>query len=233
MIPIGDDRLHNARKPFITILLIIINAVIFWQEMTMDPQSLDVFIDRYAATPALIEKGENLLSLFTSMFLHGGWMHLIGNMLFLWIFGDNIEAALGHIGYILFYIAGGLAGSIAHVVTNLGDQTPSLGASGAISACMGAYIMMFPTSRIHTFIPIGFFFTTIRVSAWVFIGVWIVLQIFNSTMSAPDGEGGGVAWWAHIGGFAFGLVIGLLFRGRARNLIFNPAEEERNRARWL
>ena len=232
MIPIGDDRLHNARKPFVTIILIIINVIVFWQEMTMDPQTRNAFIERYAATPSLIERGENLLSLLTSMFLHGGWMHLIGNMLFLWIFGDNIEAALGHIGYIIFYIAGGLAGSIAHVITNLGDPTPSLGASGAISACMGAYIMMFPTSRIRTFIPLGFFFTTMRVSAWVFIGVWIIFQVFNSTV-AVEGEGGGVAWWAHIGGFAFGLIIGLVFRGKARNLIFVPKEEEERRRKWF
>jgi membrane associated rhomboid family serine protease len=233
MIPIGDDRLQNARKPLINILLIIINVVVFWQEITMDPQSLDAFINRFAAIPARIENGQNLISLFTSMFLHGGWMHLIGNMLFLWIFGDNIEAALGHIGYLIFYILGGLAGAIAHVITNLGDMTPSLGASGAISACMGAYIMMFPTSRIRTFVPLGFFFTTMRVSAWVFIGVWIVFQIFSSTAGQyQETEGGGVAWWAHIGGFAFGLLVGLLFRGRAKNLVV-IRDEDVQRRRWF
>jgi membrane associated rhomboid family serine protease len=233
MIPIGDDRLYNARKPLVNIALIIINIVIFWQEFTMDPQSLNAFISRYAAVPALIERGENLLSLFTSMFLHGGWMHLIGNMLFLWIFGDNIEAALGHIGYLIFYLIGGIVASIAHVMTNLGDMTPSLGASGAISACMGAYIMMFPTSRIRAFIPLGFFFTTIRVSAWVFIGVWIIFQIFSSTAGQnPEEGGGGIAWWAHIGGFFFGVLIGLLFRGRAKALTV-IRDDDPQRRRWI
>jgi membrane associated rhomboid family serine protease len=227
MIPIGDDRLYNARKPFINYLFILVNVLVFWWELGADPRAVTDF----AAVPAEIERGENLFTLFTSMWLHGGWMHLIGNMLFLWIFGDNIEAALGHIGYAVFYILGGLAASAAHVLTNLGDPTPSLGASGAISACMGAYIMMFPTSRIRAFIPLGIIFTTIRVSAWVFIGVWIALQVFNST-SGPNPDGGGVAWWAHIGGFAFGFVGGLIFRGKARGLTI-VREEQPQRRGWF
>jgi membrane associated rhomboid family serine protease len=214
-------------------LLIIINLVVFWYEWQLgnqDAELLNDFFGKYAAIPALLERGENLPSLLTSMFLHGGWMHLLGNMLFLWIFGDNIEAVLGHIGYLVFYLFGGLAGTLAHVLTNLGDPTPSLGASGAISACMGAYIVMFPRSRIRTLIPLVIIFTTIRVSAWVFIGVWIALQIVSS--AAPTETEGGVAWWAHIGGFAFGVLIGIFFRGQAKKLLV-VSDVEQARRRWI
>jgi membrane associated rhomboid family serine protease len=231
MIPLGDDRLHNAIKPFVTIFLIVLNVLIFIYEIQLGEEALNNFIYTYGATPAYILNGENALSLFTSMFLHGGWLHLIGNMLFLWVFGDNIEAALGHFGFLVFYVLGGLAASLAHVFFNLGSEMPSIGASGAISACLGAYIIMFPKSRVRTLIPLGFFFTTVRLSAWVFLGIWIVIQIVSSTLGAPQEEGGGVAWWAHIGGFAFGVLAGLLFRGKARALIV--VQDDVNRNRWI
>jgi membrane associated rhomboid family serine protease len=137
---------------------------------------------------------------------------------------------LGHIGYLFFYILGGMADGLAHIVMNLGDPTPSLGASGAISACMGAYIIMFPKSRIRTLIPLFIFFTTMRVSAWVFIGVWIIFQVLSS--ASPTGTEGGVAWWAHIGGFAFGLMVGMIFRGQAKKLLV-VTDQERVRSRWI
>jgi membrane associated rhomboid family serine protease len=232
MIPLGDDRLQNAGRPFITIILILVNVLVFLYEFRLsaaDPEMANAFIARYSAIPADIQQGKNILGLFTSMFLHGGWLHLIGNMLFLWIFGDNVEAALGHIGYLFFYLIGGLVGSVSHVLANLGDSTPSLGASGAIAACMGAYIVMFPKSRIRTLIPLIIFFTTIRIPAWVFIGIWIALQVVSSASSA-DSEGG-IAWWAHIGGFFFGAIIGLLFRGRAKKLLV--VEDDIIPRRWV
>lgn len=231
MIPIGDDRLHNVRKPFVAIFLIILNVLVFLYEVQLGEEELNAFIFTFGATPAYIQNGENLLSLLTSMFLHGGWMHLIGNMLFLWVFGDNIEAVLGHLGFLAFYLIGGLAASIAHIVFNFGSEIPSVGASGAISACLGAYLVMFPHSRVRTLIPLGFFFTTIRVSAWVFLGVWILIQVVSSSMSSPTEEGGGVAWWAHIGGFAFGVLAGMFFRSKAREIVV--IQDDVNRSRWI
>lgn len=235
MIPLGDDRLQNAGRPYITILLILINVGVFLHERQLslaDPELLNDFFAKYSAIPALIQQGQGITGLFTSMFLHGGWLHLLGNMLFLWIFGDNIEAVLGHIGYVFFYIAGGLAATITHIAMNLGDPTPSLGASGAIAACMGAYIVMFPKSRIRTLIPLIIFFTTMRVSAWVFIGVWIIFQVWSSSASPSTETQGGTAWWAHIGGFAFGLLIGVIFRGQAKKLLV-VTEDERVPRRWI
>ncbi|RYD81878.1 MAG: rhomboid family intramembrane serine protease [Sphingobacteriales bacterium] len=229
MIPLGDDRLHNVAKPIVAILLIIINVLLFLYELQLG-EGLEAFIYQYGATPAYIRNGENALSLLTSMFLHGGWMHLIGNMLFLWVFGDNIEAVLGHFGFFIFYILGGLAASFAHVYFNIASEVPSLGASGAISACLGAYIVMFPHSRVRTLIPLGFFFTTVRVSAWIFLGVWMAIQVFSSMMEG-NAEGGGVAWWAHIGGFVFGVFAGLLFRQKARKILV--IQDDANTRRWI
>ncbi|MGZ5245324.1 MAG: rhomboid family intramembrane serine protease [Bacteroidia bacterium] len=220
MIPIGDDRLHNVRKPIVATILIIINVLVFFYEISLGDEGLNAFIYTFGATPLYIQNGENLLSLITSMFLHGGWMHLIGNMLFLWVFGDNIEAVLGHVRFLLFYFIGGLVASAAHIFFNLGSEIPSVGASGAISACLGAYLVMFPHARVRTLIPLGFFFTTVRVSAWIFLGVWILIQLFSSSIGNPaESNTGGVAWWAHIGGFALGLFAGFIYRSRAKDIV--------------
>jgi len=153
-------------------------------------------------------QGQDYYTLFTNMFLHAGWMHLIGNMVFLWIFADNIEATIGNIKFLLFYLGGGIAASVIHVLLNSHSNIPSIGASGAISAVMGTYLIMFPTSRVKVLVL--YFFRSFYISALVFLGIWIAMQLFNGFSSlGADQNTGGVAHWAHIGGFAFGLLYGL------------------------
>jgi membrane associated rhomboid family serine protease len=217
MFPIGDDEVHGAGPGIVTYALIAINVLVFLFQSTLDQNSLQAFYNQWAVIPAQILQGQQLHTLFTSMFLHGGWLHLIGNMLFLWVFGDNIEAVLGHIGYLIFYLAGGLAASAAHILLSPGSTVPSLGASGAIAAILGAYIVMFPGSQIRTLVMIGIGARVTRISALIFLGIWFVTQLFSGvgSLGAETAQTGGVAFWAHIGGFIFGLVGGFLLRGMA------------------
>jgi membrane associated rhomboid family serine protease len=218
MIPIGDDKLKNAPFPFINWILIIVNILVFLYELSLG-DSLQAFIVDYGAVPQHIMNGNHLYTALTSMFLHGGVLHVLGNMLFLWIFGDNIEAALGHFTYLIFYLLGGLVAEGAHILSQPGSGIPTVGASGAIAACLGAYIIMYPRSRIHVLIPLFVIFTTIRVSAWVFLGVWILIQVVSGTNSAyGNPESGNIAWWAHIGGFIYGVLCGIIFYRKAKLL---------------
>ncbi|MCA9055845.1 MAG: rhomboid family intramembrane serine protease [Planctomycetaceae bacterium] len=151
-----------------------------------------------------------LLTMFTCIFLHGGWMHILGNMWFLWIFGDNIEDRLGHLGFALFYVASGLAASAAHYLTDSASQVPTIGASGAIAGVMGAYFVWYTHSRVHSLIPVFGFLQFVEIPAPFFLGIWFLMQFLQGSMTAA--EGGGVAWWAHIGGFVFGVGIALLMK---------------------
>lgn len=219
MIPIGDDNIPGAPFPIVNVLLIVLNTVVFLFEASLDPRALQVFINQWGVVPVQILAGSHLITLFTAMFMHGGWLHLIGNMLFLWIFGDNVEDVMGHLGYLIFYLVGGLAAAAAHIFFNSTSDIPSLGASGAIAAVMGAYIVMFPHARVRTLIFFGFL-TVTRVSAVLFLGVWFLIQFFNSVASlgASTAQSSGVAFWAHVGGFIFGLIIGLVMRDRTRQI---------------
>ena len=214
MFPIGDDKLHGARTPFLCWLFIAINIFAFFYEISLGSEQLDAFIRQYGVIPVDILNGENYFSLISSMFLHGGWMHLIGNMLFLYVFGDNIEAVKGHVGFLIFYVLGGLAASFAHILFNPESTIPSIGASGAISAILGAYIVWFPKSKIKTLVPIVFYITIIRINAFIFLFIWAAMQIFYgmASIGAESAQTAGVAYWAHIGGFVFGLVVALIFR---------------------
>lgn len=207
--PIGDDQVKGGYFPLFSYSFIAINIAIFIFQIMLPEGKLDVFWEDFGALPVEITRGDDLYTLATSMFLHGDFMHLLGNMLFLWVFADNIEATVGNLKFLLFYALGGLAAVFGHIYFNMESAVPMIGASGAISAVMGAYLVMFPTSRIKLLI---LFFMT-RVSAWLFLGLWIFQQWMAGTSSLADGgESGGVAWWAHIAGFAFGLVAGLFFR---------------------
>jgi membrane associated rhomboid family serine protease len=221
MIPIGDDNIRRTSYPIVNLLLIVINVLVFLFEFSMSENALQGLINQWGAIPTQILAGQRLETLFTAMFMHGGWLHLISNMVFLWIFGDNIEDILGHIPYLLFYLAGGLIASAAHILFNPTSSIPSLGASGAISAVLGAYIVMFPHSRIRTLIFFGIGFVT-RISAFIFLGVWFLIQVFSgvTSLGADTAQTSGVAFWAHIGGFVFGLLIGVLYRGRASQAIY-------------
>jgi membrane associated rhomboid family serine protease len=217
MIPIGDDNVRGAGFPFINVLLIVINTLVFLYEFTLDQNTLQAFINHWGVIPTQILAGNRLDTIFTGMFMHAGWLHLIGNMVFLWVFGDNIEDILGHFSYLIFYLAGGIAAAAAHIFFNPTSSVPSLGASGAIAAVLGAYIIMFPRAKVRTLVFLGFFGWVTRISAIIFLGIWFAIQLFNGVagLGVDTAQTSGVAVWAHIGGFVFGLVIGLFYRERA------------------
>lgn len=208
--PIGDTQVEGGHRPIATYTLIVINVLIFMYEISLG-QRLNGFLLEYGTIPTEIVRGEDLFTLATNMFLHGGWMHLIGNMLFLWIFGDNIEAKIGTPRFVIFYLLGGIVASLLHVVFNTSSNIPGVGASGAIAALMGAYLIMFPKSKIKMIVLI--FFRTFEVPALLFLGLWFGQQFLAGLGSmSQTADTAGVAWWAHIGGFVFGVAGGFLFR---------------------
>ncbi|MEZ5046499.1 MAG: rhomboid family intramembrane serine protease [Chitinophagaceae bacterium] len=214
--PIGDTNVERGYKPFLTYVFIFINVAVFLFQVSLGANQQVSFVTEYGSIPAEITHGVDLYTLLTSMFLHGGWMHLIGNMLFLWVFGDNIEATVGYFQYFLFYIGGGIVAAFSHSILASSSTVPCVGASGAISACLGAYLVMFPKSQIKVlFIAL---FSTFRVSAIYFLGFWILQQFISGigSISAPIADAG-VAYWAHIGGFVFGVGMGLLFKKKVRS----------------
>jgi membrane associated rhomboid family serine protease len=223
MLPIGDENEHSGLA-FVTIAVIVLNVLAFLNEINRPEQAVQAFIFAWGVVPREYALGGDLppyipypfwTTLFTSMFLHGGWGHLGGNMLFLWIFGDNIEHRLGHLRFLVFYLACGLAASVAHIVFNSGSAIPAVGASGAISGVLGGYLLMFPRNRVYVLTWGG----VVAVPALFMLGLWILTQFVNGVGSiAVTGEtgGGGVAYMAHIGGFVAGLVLAPLFSiGRA------------------
>jgi membrane associated rhomboid family serine protease len=233
MFPIGDDDVRGAGIPVVTWLLIALNAIVFVYEITLPPGQLEQFFAAFGVVPAQILDGRNLSALLTSMFLHGGWAHIIGNMLFLAVFGDNVEAILGKIGYLVFYLAGGLAASAAHIFFNANSQLPSLGASGALAAVLGAYVVMFPQAQVRVLIFFGFFVTIRRVTAVLFLGLWFLTQLLNgvASLGVATAQTATVAYWAHIGGFLTGLLAGVIFRGRAKEAALESPPRRRLR-RW-
>lgn len=208
--PIGDTQVQGGFKPYVSYTFIVINILVFLYEVSLGAATNN-FILTYGSIPIEITAGVDYFTLFTSMFLHAGWMHLIGNMLFLWVFADNIEAKIGSTRFLLFYILGGLAASLGHILTDPSSQIPSVGASGAIAAVMGAYLVMFPKSKIKMLVIV--FFKSFEIPAFLFLGFWIGQQLISGLGSLAETEDtGGVAWWAHIGGFVFGLLAGYFFK---------------------
>ena len=218
MIPIRDAN-PSRSFPIVTIVFIIINVFIFLYELSLG-QNLDEFFNVFALIPNIyfelgVLGGFNFVERFypfvTSQFLHGGWMHLIGNMWFLWIFGDNIEDRLGHVKYILFYLLCGVAAGLTHVYTNPLSPVPTVGASGAIAGVMGAYIILYPRAKVLTLIIFFFFIRFIEIPAFILLGIWFLIQFFSWAASmASSGAHAGVAWWAHIGGFVVGVIFIIL-----------------------
>ncbi len=224
MFPIGDQNDH-AGVAFVTITLIVMNVIAFLNEINRPEQAVQAFIFAWGVVPREFATATDLpplipfpfwSTLLTSMFLHGGWGHLGGNMLFLWIFGDNIEHRLGHVRFVVFYLACGLAASLAHIMFNSGSSIPAVGASGAISGVLGGYLLMFPRNRVYVLTWGG----VMAVPAIFMLGLWIVTQFVNGVGSiAVTNQTGGVAYMAHIGGFVAGLILAPLFgRGRATAL---------------
>jgi membrane associated rhomboid family serine protease len=216
LIPIRDEN-PTRSFPIVTLSLILANLGIFFYQFTLGSSALELFFAKYALFPSQITTGVAVtpiaikpffLSIFTSMFIHGGLVHIAGNMLYLWIFGNNIEDVLGHLKFLLFYLAAGLGGAIAHIISSPYSQVPTVGASGAIAGILGAYLILFPYARVLTIVPIFFFIEIIRVPAIILIGFWFILQLFNGFLSLEVASGtGGVAWFAHIGGFLAGLIL--------------------------
>lgn len=230
MIPIRDS-IPSTRTPVVTIGLIAVTALVFLLQV-QDPQG--DLIERYGLVPArlfggggplqaytlqdtvygLVREPRELaaaaipdwLTLFTCVFLHGGFLHFAGNMWFLWVFGDNVEERMGRLGFLGFYLVAGVLASLTHLLTQQDSTVPTIGASGAIAGVMGAYMLLYPKSQVLTLLPIFFLFFVV-IPAPVFLGIWFLLQFFQGTMSLSNLDSGGVAWWAHIGGFAFGALV--------------------------
>ena len=240
MIPLRDD---NPTKivPVMTLGLIVLNVLVFLYQMSLEPAGAEVFIYQFGAIPAVIFGSQTLpselvaipasFSVFTSMFLHGGFMHLIGNMLYLWIFGNNIEDAMGHGRFIVFYLLTGLAASMAHFLTDLTSEIPTIGASGAIYGILGAYILLYPRAQVLVLIFLGFFIRVMYIPAGFVLGFYFVIQIFQGTLTFGQG-GGGVAWFAHIGGFTAGLVLVGLFKQPTVRFFNPPHHHARRIDRW-
>ncbi|WP_281972692.1 rhomboid family intramembrane serine protease [Ruegeria faecimaris] len=206
MFPIRDHN-PSGRTPYVIYLLMAANILIFLSYAgSMENQRLitQLYTD-YAVVPARITDGYTLETLVTSMFLHGGWMHLAGNMLFLWIFGDNLEDEMGHLPFLLFYLAAGIGAGLIHVVTAPQSLVPTIGASGAIAGVMGGYLLMFPKARVDILLVLVIYFRVFSIPAFVMLGVWLGMQFIGSLSSNPDE--GGVAYWAHTGGFLVGLLL--------------------------
>jgi membrane associated rhomboid family serine protease len=221
MIPLRDN-IPSSKFPAATLSIIVINVLVFLYELRLGPH-LEDLLASFAVIPAnytdpevghFLTLSQKIFAFFSSMFLHGGWIHLLGNMWTLWIFGDNVEDRLGRTRYVLLYLTGGIAAALMHIFTNANSPVPTIGASGAIAAVMGAYFRFYPFARVETLVPPFFFGPTFVLPAVLFLGGWFLLQFFNGAMSlGARGHGfSGVAWWAHVGGFAFGFVICLFAR---------------------
>ncbi len=217
MFPIGDDNVKGGVFPYVTYAFLAINVLVFLfiqlPIMFQGEDAVKAFYNIYAGDPCELKAGTDWFTAITSMFLHGGIWHIIGNMLFLWVFADNIESTIGHIRFIIFYLLGGITAVLAHTYLGSGgDCTPMVGASGAIAAVLGAYFVMFPGSRIKLWAILF----TFRLVAWLFLGLWIGQQFLAvlANVNMDKVQGGGIAWWAHIGGFIFGIFAGLYFKVR-------------------
>ena len=224
MLPIGDDKYSGGPPALVTMGLIALNVLAFFLELGQPSEgALSSFIQAWGVVPREYAAGRDLAphiplpfwsTLFTSMFLHGGWAHLGGNMLYLWIFGDNLEKAMGSLRFLVFYLACGIGAGLAHVFFNSGSDVPTVGASGAISGILGGYLMLFPRNRVRVLTRSG----VMAVPAAYMLGVWILIQLVSSVGSiAQTAQGGGVAYLAHVGGFVVGLVLVRFFASRGRS----------------
>ena len=215
MIPLRDV-IPSRTRPVVTVALIAVNAAVFLHQQGLAPHELEVFVREWGLVPARF----SVVAVFTSMFVHGGWMHVIGNLLYLWIFGDNVEDRMGHGRFLVFYLLCGVAAAMLQVAVNPASQVPMVGASGAIAGVLGAYLVMFPHSRILTLVPIVVFVQIVEVPALLFLGLWFLLQLLSGVGTlGQSADVGGVAFWAHTGGFVAGLVAVRAFRRPERQRV--------------
>jgi membrane associated rhomboid family serine protease len=213
-IPLRDISRRPTHRPVITVSIIAINVVVFVLELAGG----EPFVRQWSVVPADIAAGQHWVTILTAMFMHGGWMHIIGNMVFLWAFGPEIEDAMGPLRYLAFYLLGGLVAFGAQIAAASSSTVPNLGASGAIAAVMGAFIITYPRDRIRTLLLLGWFVTVTAIPAAVLIGIWFLIQLFSQVGSVVQAQsaGGGVAYMAHVGGFIFGAITARLFEDRRR-----------------
>jgi len=217
MIPIKDD-IPSATRPFVTAALIAVNVAVFIYQLTLGLGGIEEFIYRTAAIPVEITTRLDIgpqavvplpFTLLTAMFVHGGLLHIGGNMLFLWIFGDNVEDRFGHFVFLLFYLAAGVAASMVHIMLEPRSAVPMVGASGAIAGVLGAYFLIFPRAQVNTLVILPLYISMVRLPALIFLGFWFFFQVLNTGVST---SGGGVAWYAHIGGFVAGVAAALVYK---------------------
>ena len=223
MIPL-KDTVRARRFPLVNTILIGLNILVFLHESWIGPDALHEFLMRWGLVPWQFHHTTGLekwLPVFTSMFLHGGWVHIISNMLALYIFGDNVEDRMGHWRYLAFYLLSGVIAAIAHVWASADSTMPTVGASGAISGVLGAYLVFYPMARVITLVPIFFWVSIVEIPAVFYLGSWFVSQLFNGLLvlaGSSTFQSGGVAWWAHIGGFVTGLLLAHLFAEKQRRV---------------
>ena len=207
MFPIGDASRRPIHFPIITLLIIAANVLVFFMELSGG----QAFVTRWAMIPAHITAGRDWITILTAMFMHGSWAHILGNMIFFWVFGPQIEDVMGSLRYLAFYLLGGLAATLAQVAVLPNSTIPNLGASGAIAAVMGAFLVTYPGDRIRTILVLGWFIRITFIPAAILVGVWFLIQLLSGVGSVAQVQSGGVAYMAHVGGFIFGAVTARLF----------------------
>jgi membrane associated rhomboid family serine protease len=230
VIPLRDDN-PTTLTPYVTIGLIIVTSLVFLWQLSLGMQGFEAAVLSLGVTPAALLGNKPLppelalappmITLLTSQFLHGGWMHLIGNMLYLWIFGNNVEDAMGHVRFAIFYFLSGIAAALAQAISNPDSALPMIGASGAISGVLGAYLLLYPHARVLVLIPLGFYSRLVHVPAMLALGFWFVLQLISSALADP--RAGGVAFGAHIGGFVAGMALIPFFKYKHIRLFTPPS----------
>lgn len=241
MIPLRDEN-PTTLTPYVTWTLVVINVVVFFGQLThgisqatmthhrfaglMQYAMVPAYLTGKAPVPAIVP--DPYLTIFTSMFLHGGWMHIIGNMVYLVVFGNNIEDRLGHVKYLIFYLGSGVIAALAHISSNPASTDPTVGASGAIAGVLGAYIVLYPRARVSCLLLLGFILTTVQVPAIILLGVWILTQIGSAYFQSGAQLSGGIAYWAHIGGFAGGILLLFVLGGWRKP----GGRQRRMRAGW-
>jgi membrane associated rhomboid family serine protease len=215
MIPLYDT-LRSRRFPIVNLLLIALNVLVFVYEIGLSPSALDRLTRAWGLVPQALmtEPSKAWITIFTAMFLHGGWFHILSNMWVLFIFGDNVEDRLGGGRYVIFYLLSGVAAALLQSVILRDSRVPVIGASGAIAGALGAYLLLYPRARVASLVPILFIFTIIEIPATIFLLFWFVSQLFSGWLTLGGAGGSGVAWWAHVGGFLFGMLAVLLFAPR-------------------
>lgn len=215
MFPLYDTA-RSRKFPLINLALIAANALAFLYELQMGPDALQQFLSAWGLVPArlLADPTNTWNTIYSSMFLHGGWFHILNNMWVLYIFGDNVEARMGSLKYLVFYLLSGTAAGLLQTYILPTSQVPMIGASGAIAGVLGAYLVLFPRSRVASLVPILFIFTVVEIPAFIYLLFWFLSQLYSGLFAIQGGGGSGIAWWAHIGGFVFGLVVSFVFARR-------------------